>query len=54
MDPRQFTEKFFKIFNPAMGIPRDAKVEEVEVELDEEEIAAPEKIVPISGSPGIY
>jgi len=36
-DPHNFSQKFFKIFNGALGIPKDAKVEEVEVNLDDDE-----------------
>jgi len=32
-----FARKFYKIFNGALGIPRDAEIEEIEVDLDEEE-----------------
>jgi len=50
-DPREFSNKFFKIFTPAMGISRDAQVEEVEVDLNDEDVAdEPEKITPIGGS----
>jgi heat shock protein beta len=34
-DPREFSNRFFKIFNPAMGISKDAMVEDIEVEIDE-------------------
>jgi len=38
-DPRDFSTRFFKIFNPAMGIPRDAQVEEIDVDIrDEDEV----------------
>ena len=36
-EPREFLTRFFKMFNPAMGIANDAKVQEVEVELDAED-----------------
>jgi len=36
-DPHAFSARFFKIFNGALGIPKDAKVEEVQVDLDEED-----------------
>merc|ERR1711907_10401 len=41
-DPHSFSSRFFKIFNGAMGIPKDAKVEEIEVEIDDEEEVAAE------------
>jgi len=34
-DPREFSTRFFKIFNPAMGISKDAQVEDIHVEIDE-------------------
>jgi len=36
-DPHDFSQRFFKIFNGALGIPKDAKVEQVEVNLDDDE-----------------
>jgi len=36
-DPHGFTKRFFKIFNGAMGIAKDAPIEEPEVDLDEDE-----------------
>jgi len=36
-DIASFSKKFYKVFNGALGIPTDAAVEEVEVELDDEE-----------------
>jgi len=36
-DTHGFSKRFFKLFNGALGIPKDAKVEEVEVDLDEDE-----------------
>jgi len=50
-DPSEFAAKFFKIFNPAMGISKDAKVEDVEVDLDDVEDEEP-TITPVSGSSG--
>jgi heat shock protein beta len=34
-DTHSFSTRFFKIFNGALGVPKDAKVEEVQVDLDE-------------------
>jgi len=50
-DPSEFAAKFFKIFNPAMGISKDAKVEDVEVDLDDVDDEEP-TITPVSGSSG--
>ena len=36
-DPSDFSTRFFKIYNSALGIPRDAKVEEFKVQLEDEE-----------------
>jgi len=36
-DPSNFAKRFFKIFNGAMGIPKDAPIEEPEIDLDEDE-----------------
>jgi len=36
-DPSGFTKRFFKIFNGAMGIAKDAPIEEPEIDLDEDE-----------------
>jgi heat shock protein beta len=36
-DAHDFSGRFFKIFNGAMGIPKDAKVEQVEVNIDDDE-----------------
>ena len=52
-DPSEFAAKFFKIFNPAMGISKDAKVEDVEVDLDDVEDEEP-TITPVSGSSGNF
>jgi len=35
-DAFAFSARFFKLFNGAMGIPKDARVEEPEVEIEEE------------------
>jgi len=51
-DPSEFAAKFFKIFTPAMGISKEARVEDVDVELDDEDDAADDTITPISGSSG--
>lgn len=52
-DPSEFAAKFFKIFNPAMGIAKDAKVEDVEVDLDDVDDEPEEPtITPVSGTPG--
>ena len=56
-DPSEFAHKFFKIFNPAMGIARDAKVEDVVVDLDDDEVDEPEEpsitdVPPMGGQPG--
>jgi len=32
-----FASRFYKLFNGAMGIPKDAPVEDIEFTLDEEE-----------------
>jgi len=34
-DPHDFSTRFFKVFNGALGIPKDAKVELVHVDLDD-------------------
>jgi heat shock protein beta len=34
-DTHSFSERFFKIFNGALGVPKNAKVEEVHIDLDE-------------------
>ena len=36
-NPSEYARNFYKIFNGALGIPRNAKVEEIQVDLDEEE-----------------
>jgi hypothetical protein len=36
-NPTDFAKKFYKLFNGAMGIPKDAPIEEVEISLDEDE-----------------
>jgi len=38
-DPREFSNRFFKIFNPAMGISKDAIVEDIDIEIDENDDA---------------
>lgn len=36
-EPAEFKKRFYALFNGALGIPKDAKVEEVEVELESTE-----------------
>ena len=36
-NPSEYARNFYKIFNGALGIPRNAEVEEIEVDLDDEE-----------------
>lgn len=36
-DPESFSKRFYKLFNGALGIPKDAQVKEVEVDLTEED-----------------
>eukprot|EP01017_Pseudomicrothorax_dubius_P006663 TRINITY_DN11948_c0_g2_i1.p1 TRINITY_DN11948_c0_g2~~TRINITY_DN11948_c0_g2_i1.p1 ORF type:complete len:826 (+),score=393.11 TRINITY_DN11948_c0_g2_i1:46-2523(+) len=36
-NPTDFAKRFYKVFYGALGIPKDAKVEEVDVSLDDEE-----------------
>jgi len=36
-NPSEYARNFYKIFNGALGIPRNAQVEEIEVDLDDEE-----------------
>ena len=43
--------EFFKIFTPAMGISKEAQVEDVDVEIDDDD-EADDTITPVSGSPG--
>jgi len=40
-DPNSFAKRFFKIFNGAMGISKDAPIEEPEIDLDDDEDDAP-------------
>jgi len=35
--PTEYAKKFYKLFNGALGLPKDAKVEEIEVNLDDDE-----------------
>jgi len=45
-DPREFSNRFFKIFNPAMGISKDAQIEDVVLPSDDDDVddvAEPEK-----------
>jgi len=34
-DPTQFAKRFYRLFHGALGIPRDAPVEEIEVDIDD-------------------
>lgn len=36
-NPSDYARKFFKIFNGALGIPRDAPIEEIEVDLEDDD-----------------
>ena len=36
-NPSEYCRNFYKIFNGALGIPRNSKVEEIQVDLDDEE-----------------
>lgn len=36
-EPASFARRFYRIFNGAMGIPKDAEVSEVEVDIDDDE-----------------
>jgi heat shock protein beta len=36
-DPHAFSTRFFKIFNGALGVPKDAQVEEIQVDIDDVE-----------------
>lgn len=36
-NPSDFSKRFYKLFNGAMGIPKDAPIEEVDVSADDEE-----------------
>jgi len=42
-DPYEFAKRFSKIFNGALGIPKDAKIEDVELDL-EDDTAKPTEI----------
>mmetsp|Transcript_98691 Transcript_98691/g.137000 ORF Transcript_98691/g.137000 Transcript_98691/m.137000 type:complete len:123 (+) Transcript_98691:262-630(+) len=35
-EPNAFSKRFYRLFNGALGIPRDAPLEEIEIDLDEE------------------
>lgn len=37
-DPAEFSKKFYRLFNGALGIEKDAKIEEIEVDLTEEDL----------------
>jgi heat shock protein beta len=36
-DPHAFSTRFFKVFNGALGVPKDAQVEEIQVDIDDVE-----------------
>ena len=36
-NPAQYARNFFKIFNGALGIPKNAQVEEIQVDLEDED-----------------
>jgi len=36
VSPTSFTKRFFRLYNGALGLDKDAAVEDVEVDLDEE------------------
>jgi len=36
-EPAAFSRRFYRLFNGALGLPKDAPIEEVEIDLDEEE-----------------
>lgn len=36
-NPHEYAKRFFKLFNGAMGISKEATVEEVEVSIDDDE-----------------
>jgi HSP90 family molecular chaperone len=36
-NPSEYARNFYKIFNGALGIPRNAEIEEIEIDLDEED-----------------
>jgi len=36
-DPESFSKRFYKLFNGALGVPKDATVKEIEVDLTEED-----------------
>lgn len=36
-DPNLFAKRFFKLFHGALGIPKDAAVEDIEIDLEDSE-----------------
>jgi len=36
-NPNDFAKRFYSLFNGAMGIPKDAPIEEVDISFDDEE-----------------
>ena len=36
-DPSSFAKKFYRLLNGALGIPKDAPIEEYEVDIEDEE-----------------
>ena len=36
-EPAAFSKRFYRLFNGALGLPKDAPVEEIEVDLEESE-----------------
>lgn len=36
-DPNTFSKRFYRLYNSAIGISRDAPIEEFEVELEDED-----------------
>ena len=35
--PTEFAKRFYKLFNGAMGIAKDAPIEEIDINMDEED-----------------
>jgi len=36
-EPSEFSKRFYRLYNGALGIPRDAPIEEVEVDLEDDD-----------------
>lgn len=34
-EPADFSARFYRLFNSALGIPKDAEIEDIEVEVEE-------------------